>query len=72
MLETETKRIALRERQVARVKTALAQGQLFDATIVLLNFAEEAKELRPTDREMLDLFIQNLNALIEAAGKNPR
>ena len=72
VLETETKRIALRERQVARVKTALAQGQLFDATIVLLNFAEEAKELRPTDREMLDLFIQNLNALIEAAGKNPR
>jgi eukaryotic-like serine/threonine-protein kinase len=66
--EGETKRIVLRERQVARMKKATDSGDLYGASIVLLNFAEEIKELRHDDKAILDAYIERLNALIESAG----
>jgi predicted membrane metal-binding protein len=68
--EGERARVAMRERQRARVKLALEQGQLFDATIVLLNLAEEIQELNADDKTQLELFVNQLNELIEAARQN--
>jgi serine/threonine protein kinase len=65
--QSEIDRVNLRERQKARVQKAVDSGDLYGASIVLLNFAEEFKELRSDDRAMLDAFVEYFDQLIEQA-----
>lgn len=67
VVQREKARIALRERQIARVKAAAAKQELLPASLDLLNIAEEIRTLGTGDEAEIELFIRLMNEVFDAA-----
>lgn len=54
-------------KQIELVKRSMAEGSLFDATLILLGIGEDIQAQHLDDQELVDHFVSLLNSLIDQA-----
>jgi len=65
LIARETRLQALRVRQTDRIKHMLKTGEKFDASIVMLNMAEDIESEKFSDPELVQNFITMMHELID-------